>query len=188
MNALRFAWIRAEDARGIPIDTVTPPEELVRESIFAILETSALCSIATVTTDDRAHINTAYFSYSDGFELYFLSHPHSLHCRNLSVNSSMAMTAFSSVQQWTDPGRGLQLFGTCRQAAGSHAEEAEQLYAARFQAYANWKATLEEGDLAREYRFYRFSVSSLKILDEKNFGDAVFIHASVRRDEGGGKT
>ncbi len=28
-----------------------------------------------MTTDNRAHVNTAYFAYSDELEVYFLSHP-----------------------------------------------------------------------------------------------------------------
>jgi uncharacterized protein YhbP (UPF0306 family) len=153
----------------------------LQQAVFAILETNVLCSIATVNAEGRVHINTAYFSYSDDLNLYFLSHPRSLHCRNLSSNPSIAMTVFSSVQRWTDPGQGLQLFGTCEQAAGSSAAKAETLYARRFDAYAGWKDKLKGEDSARDYRFFRFRVDGLKILDEKNLGDAIFIRASVTR-------
>lgn len=47
-------------------------EARVRSSVFRILEENVLCSIATVTAATRAHINTAYFCYSDDLELYFL--------------------------------------------------------------------------------------------------------------------
>ena len=91
----------------------------------------------------------------------------------------MAMAVFSSAQQWTDPDRGLQLFGNCEQATGSFADEAERSYARRFPAYAGWRATLRDGDPARQYRFFRFAVAAIKILDEGNIGDATFVRASV---------
>lgn len=150
-------------------------------SLFRILENNVLCSMATVTPEGSPHVNTAYFSYSRALELFFLSHPGSLHCRNLAGNPRMAMAVFASAQQWTGPGQGVQLFGTCEQTSGSSAEEAERSYATRFEAYRNWRDALKPGDPAHEYRFYRFNVTALKILDEETFGDGVFIRASVVR-------
>jgi uncharacterized protein YhbP (UPF0306 family) len=173
--------IQAVDVRGERVGSEDLREEKVRQSVVSILGNNILCSIATVTADDRPHINVAYFSYTDRFEIFFLSHPGALHCRNLSSNPSMGMTVFSSVQQWTDPGRGVQLFGTCQETSGSSSDEAERSYQDRFPAYKKWKTTLRNNDLARQYRFYRFDVTSVKILDEKNLGDAVFVRASIIR-------
>jgi len=103
-------------------------EEPVRRSLFRILRENVLCSMATVATGNRAHINTAYFCYSRALELFFLSDPGSLHCRNLAEHPSMAMTIFRSAQAWGNPDRGVQLFGTCREAKGPHARNAERLY------------------------------------------------------------
>lgn len=61
------------------------------------------------------------------------------------------------------------------------AAEAERVYQGRFPAYPNWKASLKNGDLGHEYRFYRIDVASIKVLDENNLGDAVFFCASVSR-------
>lgn len=137
--------------------------------------------MATVTPEGVAHINTAYFSYSDKLELYFWSHPESLHCRNLRNNGSMAMTIFSTLQPWSSPGQGVQLFGTCETISGSSADEAERSYGGRFEGYDDWKATLKSDNLGRQYRFYRFNVAAVKILDEKSLGDGVFVRASIRR-------
>jgi len=82
-------------------------DEHIRQVVFDILKANTLCSIATVTPDGRAHVNIAYFCYSDELELYFLSHPRSLHCRNLSMNPSMAAAIFSSSQQWAAADAGL---------------------------------------------------------------------------------
>jgi uncharacterized protein YhbP (UPF0306 family) len=181
MNSFRLKDIQPTDPTGEPLDKELS-EKRVRQSVLSILGANVLFSISTVTPDDRAHINTAYFSYSDSLELYFLSHPGSLHCRNLSRNASMAASIFSSLQQWTDPGQGLQLFGACAVTSGATAEEAERVYQRRFPAYQDWKASLKTEDLAREYRFYRFDVASIKVLDERNLGDALFVVASVIRE------
>src|SRR5574341_604738 len=103
----------------------------VRRSLLGILKANVLCSIATVTVGGRAHISHVYFCWSADFEFYFLSDPRSLHCRHLLTNPSMAMTVFTSEQPWDRPGRGVQLWGTCVQAAGRQAAEAEQVYAKR---------------------------------------------------------
>ena len=181
MNRLQLTAIHIENVSGCSLDRDGPEAQLVAASVFTILERNVLCSIATVTPEARVHINTAYFSYSDNLEFYFLSHPGSLHCRNLASNPSAAMTVFSSAQQWTDPGQGLQLFGTCEHTSGSLINEAERSYAKRFDAYLSWKGTLKGDDLARQYRFYAFHVTGLKILDERTFGDAIFVRASVQR-------
>jgi uncharacterized protein YhbP (UPF0306 family) len=146
-----------------------------------LLKRNALCSIATVTPEGRAHINTAYFAYSNDLELYFLSHPGSRHCRNLEANRSVAITVFPSSQKWGQDDHGLQLFGIAARAKGRYAKQAGRLYAKRFRAYTSWKAGLEPGDLAREYRLYRIRVSELKLFDERNFGGAVFVSARVVR-------
>jgi uncharacterized protein YhbP (UPF0306 family) len=158
-----------------------PPADRVRASLLSILSSNVLFSIATVNPDGTAHINTAYFSYSDALELYFLSHPASSHCRNLARNPSIAATVFSSTQQWTDPGQGVQLFGTCAATEAGAAEQAERVYRTRFPGYERWKASLRSGDPGREYRLYRFDAASVSILDERNLGDALFVRASVQR-------
>jgi hypothetical protein len=135
-----------------------------------------------VGSDDRAHINTGYFARSDALELWLLSHPSSLHCRNIVTNPSMAVAVYASAQHWTDPGRGLQLFGTCTQVAGDEAPQAERTYVNRFPAYADWKVRLKPGDPALDYRFYRFLPVSAKLLDEDEFGDAVWVQADIVRD------
>ena len=144
-----------------------------------ILKKNVLGAFATITADGRAHINTAYFAYSGAFELFFLSHPESLHCRNLRSRETMAIAVFESRQTWGALDRGLQLFGACREARGSAAQRAEKAYATRFKAYATWKAELDEQDAAHDYRFYRFVARRMKVFDEREFGGAIFVTASV---------
>jgi uncharacterized protein YhbP (UPF0306 family) len=176
---MRLTNILANDAAGAPIDRQVA-EEQVQRDIFDILEASPLCSMSTVTPDGRAHINTAYFCYSEELELYFLSHPRSTHCQNLRANSSMAISIFSSNQQWPGPDRGVQLFGTVIEAQDAEAAKAEELYAKRFSAYDEWKES-PSGNVGAEYQFYRFVVLRLKVLDEANIVDGVIVSATIHR-------
>jgi uncharacterized protein YhbP (UPF0306 family) len=176
---MRFTNTIAHNAAGALLDKPVS-EEQVRRAVLDILEANPLCSMSTVTPDDRAHINTAYFCYSGELEFYFLSHPRSTHCQNVAANSSMAMAIFSSKQEWLGPDRGVQLFGTAIQAESTEASKAEELYAKRFSAYRNWKST-GLGELESEYRFYRFVALRLKVLDDVSLGDAVFVSATVDR-------
>ena len=164
-------------------------ESRVRKSIFRILQKNMLCSMSTVNRLNRAHINTAYFCYSPNIELYFLSDLASVHSRNISRNSSMAMAIFRSSQNWGAPDRGLQLFGTCAEVRGAEAVRAERLYGRRFPLYSKWLrgASKDEKRLAsilRSYRFHRFLPERVKVLDEAEFGGGVFVTARVRRLQG----
>ncbi|HJZ86050.1 MAG TPA: pyridoxamine 5'-phosphate oxidase family protein [Polyangia bacterium] len=164
---MQLTAIRACDPAGAR--ATAPPPGRLRARVLDILASNRLCSIATVTADRRAHIHTAYFCFSSQLDLFFLSHPSALHCRNLATHRSAAATVFSSAQTWSGPDRGLQLFGTCAPATG-----AERLYARRFPAYT-----------ASEYRFYRFRPRQLKLLDEAEFGDGIFVTATIRRSSRG---
>jgi hypothetical protein len=92
----------------------------------------------------------------------------------------MAVAVYSSAQTWAGPDKGLQMFGTCAVASGARASKAEQLYARRFAQYARWKAGRKPGDAARAYRFFRFVPQKLKVLDELEFGEALFVSAAVK--------
>jgi uncharacterized protein len=135
-----------------------------------LLEASALCAIATVSTDGRAHVNTAYFAWNQEFELVWLSHPQAGHSRNVRANGSVAVAVYDSTQTWGRPDRGIQLFGSAheREADGG---DAEGIYAARFPEYV--------ADDFRSYRFYLFQPMRLKVFDEPALGPGVFVTAKV---------
>jgi uncharacterized protein YhbP (UPF0306 family) len=159
----------------------------VRASLLRILRGNILCSVASVTRRGRAHIHTAYFAFSARpMEIYFLSDADSVHARNLEANPSAAVAIFDSSQRWGRSDRGVQLFGSCRQATGPAARTAERAYARRFAPYARWLAATTEGGRRaaarfRSYRFYRFVPGEAKILDERVFGGGVFVLARVPR-------
>jgi uncharacterized protein YhbP (UPF0306 family) len=184
MNDFVIGDLGVVDVAGRGVEPTTITQDQFLRIVFGVLEDNVLCSIATVTPEGTSHVNTAFFAYSTALELFFLSHPASRHCRNLASNPSVALTVFSSEQGWTQPGRGIQLFGIAEEASGSAAERAERAYGTRFPDYHTWKVSLSEDDLARQYRFYRIVVNTVKVLDEETLGAAIFAWATIVRPEG----
>jgi uncharacterized protein YhbP (UPF0306 family) len=175
-----FRVVRIVDTAGVPIRTSRITNRQIQRSVYQLLADNMLCSMASITTEGSAHINTAYFSYTPDLNVYFLSHPHALHCQNLLSNPSMALAIFSSNQTWGSPDRGLQLFGRCKQVTGQEASKADGLYGKRFAKYAVWKANLTSDSSGRDYRLYKFITSRLKVFDEKELGTGLFVVAKVK--------
>jgi len=173
--------IHITDPAGEPILTSGITVSRLQRSVSRLLAENLLCSIASVTTDSRAHINTAYFSYSPELEIYFLSHQKALHCQNILSNSSMAIAVFSSNQTWGSSDCGLQLFGICKQTTARQADKAAKLYSKRFAQYSAWKASLASDSLGQDYQFYRFVTAELKVFDEKELGAGTFVLVRVKR-------
>jgi uncharacterized protein YhbP (UPF0306 family) len=172
--------VRIVDPAGVTIRMSNITNRQVQRSVYQLLTENVLCSMASITAEGRAHINTAYFSSTPDLKVYFFSHPNALHCQNILSNPSMAMAIFSSNQTWGSPDRGLQLFGVCKKVIGREVSKAENLYGKRFAKYAAWKANLPSDSLGQAYRFYRFSTSELKVFDEKEFGAGIFVVARAR--------
>jgi len=180
MTICLLADIQCNDSSGAVVDQRLPADR-VRQSAFSILNSNTVCSVATVTPEGKPHINAAYFSYSVAYELFFLSHPNSVHCQNLLRNPAMAVSVFPSSPAWGEPSVGIQLFGGVQEPSGADAETAERSYGLRFPDFVKWKAMSDRPQAARQYQLYRFEVESFKILDEKNLGDSVWVSASVLR-------
>jgi uncharacterized protein YhbP (UPF0306 family) len=138
-----------------------------------LLDASTLCAISTVSRRGQAYVNTAYFAWSAGFKLVWMSAAEATHSRNLSVRPSAAVAVYDSTQTWAEPDRGIQLVGSARELAGRAAADAERLYAERFPAYAGAEPV--------GYHFYRFDPRRLKLFDERALGSGVFVTALVRR-------
>jgi uncharacterized protein YhbP (UPF0306 family) len=136
-----------------------------------LMNASTLCSLATVSSGRRAHINHMYFAWSDSFEVFWASDPESVHSRNLAKNSSAAVTIYDSHQTWGRPDRGIQLFGTGDLAGARATRLAELAYSKRFRSYDP-----EEADF---YPFYRFRPRSVKLFDERALGGGTLVSAKV---------
>ena len=158
------------------------PDERLHKSVFAILETVTLCSIATNGPDGAAHINAAYFCYTDGMEFYFVSDPGTKHGQNIALQPDIAVAVFDTNQSWGDALRGLQLFGECHIASAMQSATALRTHAGRFHAYGEYIKALNpfERD-SSPHKFYVFRPASLKILDEPEFGEETFVTAEIVR-------
>ena len=137
-----------------------------------LLDASTLCAIATVSPDQAAHVNTAYFAWSDLLDLVWLSEPAAKHSRNLGERSTAAIAVYDSGQTWGDSDRGIQLLGVAGAATGQTASEAEAIYTARFPGYG-----AEVG--VEAYLFYRFRPQLVKLFDETSLGSGVIVTARV---------
>ncbi|MGI0079416.1 MAG: pyridoxamine 5'-phosphate oxidase family protein [Nitrososphaerales archaeon] len=155
----------------------------VKRSLFRILKGNVLCSMATVMHDREAHINTAYFAYSDEPELFYVSYPDSIHSQNLLENPSMAITVFNSKQTWGRADTGVQLFGSCREAKGRWRGKAERVYGRRFPGLIKWKNEMVKEEGAFLLRFFRFVPVEAKIFDEKEFGGGVFVVVQLHKQK-----
>jgi uncharacterized protein YhbP (UPF0306 family) len=173
--------IRITDPAGETIKTHGITQRRVQRSITRLLTENVLCSMASITAEGRAYVNTAYFCYSPEVEIYFLSHPKALHCQNIRGSPSMAIAIFPSNQVWGNPDRGLQLFGICKQATGRAASKADKLYGKRFAEYRTWKADLPLDSPGRDYRLYKFITAEIKVFDEKELGGGILVLAKVKR-------
>jgi uncharacterized protein YhbP (UPF0306 family) len=138
-----------------------------------LLAASSLCAIATIAPGGRAHINTAYFAWTDDFELVWLSEPRSRHSRNLLANPTAALAVYDSAQSWGGFDRGIQLFGRARHSEGRIAERAFETYAARFPNFREGRQ--------RAYALYLFRPRRLKLFDEQALGGGTFVTAAVSR-------
>jgi uncharacterized protein YhbP (UPF0306 family) len=155
-------------------------------SVGRILAANTLCSMATHNAAGVVHVNAAFFCCSRDLILYFLSHPESVHSRNLRRLPQMAVAVFDSHQCWGDPHAGLQLFGAGGLASRDEAREARELYATRFPRYVEFLQRAPgagpEGAVFRGLTFHRFVPERIQIFDEWEFGAETFITAAVRRE------
>ena len=147
----------------------------IRELAGQLLDTSALCALATVSASGRAHVNTAYFAWSPRLDLVWLSHPRAMHSSNVRTRRTVAVAVCDSHQKWGNPDRGIQLMGTAQELLGRSAGDAETVYVGRFPEY--------RGSDFAGYRFYRFRPRRLKLFDERALGAGVFLTARVSRGE-----
>jgi uncharacterized protein YhbP (UPF0306 family) len=161
----------------MPVERSARPvaAERIAATARQLLRGSTLCALATVSRGGRAYVNTAYFAWTDRFDLVWLSDPSATHSRHLRANPSAAIAVHDSNQVWGGSDRGIQLFGPARELDDRLAREAERVYRRRFAAY--------HPEEVAGYLFYGLRTRRMKLFDERTFGAGVFVTATVR---GGG--
>jgi uncharacterized protein YhbP (UPF0306 family) len=159
------------------------PSARLVAAVTRILSGNSLCSMATRSEAGVLDINAAFYSFGAELELYFLSNPASAHCRNLVHVGHLAVAVFDSHQEWGLPHAGLQLYGRGGPVPAEHGEQARASYAARFPRYFDFVLRAGEAPEAvtgfASLRFYRCLPTRVKILDEQEFGEDVYITANI---------
>jgi uncharacterized protein YhbP (UPF0306 family) len=105
MTSTLLRSVVARDITGAGVRVRRLSAARVERTLLRLLKKNAPCAFATVTPDGRAYANTAYLVYSRSLEIYFLSHPESVHCHNVTSNPTMAIAVFESAQTWGTPAR-----------------------------------------------------------------------------------
>lgn len=134
-------------------------------SLREILSATRLLSLATVTPTGEAHVNTAFFSFTERFDLYLLSPTTTEHASNLVANSSAAATVFDSHQDATER-RGVQLFGRLRPVDDADGDAALICFRSRFPDAAAEGSGYGAGVRAHGSALYVFRPDRVKIFDE----------------------
>lgn len=155
---------------------------VVLRSIRRILKATKLLAVATVGPHTCAHINTAYFSYSGAFDLFFVSAIDTRHVRNLTQRPHVAATVYDSRQNWNSEHLGLQLFGRCWPVTPQELSIAARTYANRFPHYKRYQRALSPQERkTSHYRFYVIRPTHVTLIDEAVFGEEVFVDARLVR-------
>ncbi|MFD6698223.1 MULTISPECIES: pyridoxamine 5'-phosphate oxidase family protein [unclassified Microbacterium] len=135
------------------------------QSLREILGAGRLLSLSTVTRHGEAHINTAFFTFSDDFTLYLLSPPSTEHARNAAANPSAAIAVFDSHQTHATR-RGAQLFGRLDEIQPEEAESALACFRDRFPDVAEPGQAYGDFARARGVALYAFRPTRAKLFDE----------------------
>jgi len=158
------------------------PTDKLNKSVIDILRSNELCSMATVTPEGESYIHTAYFCFNEDLDIFFVSDPTTYHGQNIAKSRSMAVAVAATNQPWDQPHRGLQLFGECSMASLAESAKAFTIHAARFHAYGEYIKALNPLELkALRFKFYVCRPNRIKIFDEPQFGEEVFVTATVER-------
>ena len=171
----------------MPLQLLAPgyPTARLLASVTRILSLNPLCSMATRSEAGPVDINAAFVSFGADLTFYFLSNPNATHSRNLTRVPQMAMTVFDSHQRWGESHSGLQLFGPGATVIPDHLEQARASYAARFAGYFDLVIRAAEAAAApagpAALQLYCFAPTRVRILDELEFGDGIYITAEIVR-------
>lgn len=92
--------------------------KLTKQHILEFLKQNKLMTVATY--GDHPWIASVYYSFDEDLNLYFLSDPATLHCKQIAKNPLVAVSIADSTQKVGDLKKGLQLYGTARQISQVH--------------------------------------------------------------------
>jgi uncharacterized protein YhbP (UPF0306 family) len=152
----------------------------VSKSLELLLKETALFTMATIGRKNIPHVNNAFFFWDQRFRLGFLSLPDSAHVRNFGFSKYASVSVAKSGQIWGRPIKGVQLVGTIREVRASETEFFFRAYAARFKSSLAYCKELLNSKLPKSAKAFYFEPYSFKLIDEKRFGEEVFIQGTLK--------
>ncbi len=142
--------------------------KLTKELVLSFLKDHNLMSVATY--GEHPWIASVYYSFDDELNIYFLSSPTTLHCKQIAQNPKVAVSIADSHQKPTDLKKGVQLYGI----AGQISDTAKIKHALRL-----WKETLGVKDPELSYenmvkkivtgRMYKITPKRIKFFNQELF-------------------
>jgi len=149
------------------------------DSVWRILKSNNLCTIATVTPEKQPYMNTAFFVPLGEHEVAIWTSPKTKHSTNASADPSAAITIFDSTQTFGKPLAGLQATGTLTAAGVATTIKAFAQYTKRYASFSTFASSVDEMNRAFESRFYIFKIQWVKVLDELAFGSEGYVTGKV---------
>lgn len=150
--------------------------------LVTMLGENRLCTVATLTAEQRPHANTAYYAYDeDELELYILTPPSAIHSQSFAADPACAITIFSADQTWDGDHRGLQLTARATIASGAAEARAFARYAERYPQLLTMCADIDELHERLESRLYVLALSRIKLLDETANGSETYTNLIINR-------
>jgi uncharacterized protein YhbP (UPF0306 family) len=140
-------------------------------AVSRVLSSTPLCSLASVSLDGKAHINTAYYAIDEKFTVYILTSPQSVHAVTWEHNSSVAIAITDSGQPWGKPHRGLQIFGEAHRIPDDQHSRVFALYAATHPRLRDLASDANTLLALHTLRFYSITLNRIKIVDEIALGE-----------------
>lgn len=137
--------------------------KLTKKQILNFLSSHRQMVVAT--SGDFPWIATVYYTFDDDLNLYFLSSPTTLHCKQIARNNKVAVAIAVSPQDINKPKRGLQISGIAEQLS-----EIDKVT----QALKLWKQYLHVRDpkltaKAVKNKMYKITPKRIKLFDQDLF-------------------
>lgn len=155
--------------------------DILMESVTSILGSNTLASLATASgADGMPCIATVFFSWTEDLKLYFLSDAKTVHGKNIIENPNVSVSVYDSTQEWASLKKGLQIYGTAVKTPVTEIPKTLASYAGRFSDLKKWvSAACDLNHL--DSRFFTITSEHIKIFDEPEFGEEVWIETLVER-------
>jgi len=150
------------------------PEAALSDSINLVLKNVQLMSLSIGA--DVPNVCPVYFTLYDEMTLCFVLNLNSRHAKLLGKTDAASVAIYDSNQPWANPKVGIQMMGNCKQASIAESLKARSSYAERFPANIEDTTVKKMVNHSMDgFRFFLFTPTEIKILDEPRFGEETYI-------------